>query len=314
MSLAPEHLAALADLAGRQYGCFTRAQCRAIGISASTVDRRVASHEWVTVDHGVYRTALTPTSWHQRVLAACLAGPAVASHRCAAALQEAPGFDTTLVEVTARRHRRRTSTDVTWHESHHLDDHDVEMIDGIPATKAVRTLIDLGSVLDERGLTLVLDDFLRRRLVTVGAVVRRLEELGPRRRGSSRVRRVLDRRAVGDPVPESVLESELALLVREFGLPAPQRQVVVHDDDDGFVGRLDFAYSDLKIDIEVDGTRWHSSPDAQRRDADRDTRLQRLGWVVLRFDAADIRHRPAWVAERIRLAIFERTTATTQRG
>ena len=309
MPLTADQIAQLGRLSSRQYGCFTRAQARAVGLSASSVDRRVRSGEWLAVDHGVYRTALAPTTWHQRVLAACLAGPAVASHRSAAALWDAPGFDLSTVEVTARRHRRRTSPDVIWHESHHLDDRDVETVEGIPVTNPLRTLIDLGSVLDTRGLTLVLDDLLRRQLVTTGAGLRRLDELGLKRRGSSRVRRVLEQRISDDPIPESVLESEFDLLVRELGLPAPARQVVVHDDD-GFVGRLDYAYSDLKIDIEIDGARWHSAPDARLRDAARDARLLRLGWIVLRFGASDIRHRPAWVAERIRLAIFERTTVS----
>jgi very-short-patch-repair endonuclease len=307
MALSPEHLDHLVALASRQYGCFTRSQCLAIGLSPSAIDRRLARGEWVAVDHGVYRFALTPTSWHQRVLAACLAGPAVASHRCAGALCDAPGCAMGIVELTARRHRRRTCADVIWHESHHLDDDDIEVIDGIPTTNPVRTFIDLGAVLHPRILTLVLDDFLRRRLVTTPAVLLRLDALGPRRRGSSRVRRALAQRATADAVPESALESEMDLLMREFGLPTPERQVAVHDHD-GFVGRLDYAYRELRIDIEVDGARWHSSPEAHKRDADRDARLRRLGWVVLRFDATDIRHRPAWVAERIRLAIFERTT------
>jgi hypothetical protein len=41
--------------------------------------------EIVAVDHSVFRSALTPPSWEQRLLAACLAGPAAASHRAGSA-------------------------------------------------------------------------------------------------------------------------------------------------------------------------------------------------------------------------------------
>lgn len=301
----PVPIERLAEFTSRQYGCFTRAQALSVGISASALERRVARGEWLAVDHGVYRTALTPVTWHQRVLAACLAGPAVASHRTAAALWSVPGFEFTTVEVTARRHRRRTPSDIIWHESIHLDARDVGRVAGIPVTKPHRTILDLGAILDVTGVTVVLDDLLRRRLVSRATLLRRLEELGPHRRGAATVRRALDRRPDTSATPESVLETEFDLLLRRYGLPAPVRQLVVHDDD-GFVARLDYAYEDLRIDIEVDGARWHSSESARARDRARDERLRRLGWLVLRFRAADIRQRPSWVAEQVRLAVFER--------
>lgn len=295
----------LAPLTARQHGLFTRDQLRGLGIADRFIERRVTGGVWVAVDHAVYRFAVTPTTWHQRVLAACLAGPAVGSHRTASALLGVPGFASTAVEVTALRHRRRKASDVVWHESLHLDPIDVGERAGIPITSPARTFVDLGAVLSEPGLVAVYDDLVRRRLTTRLDVVEVLDRLGARRHGTKRVRAVLDRRPRQDTTPESVLESEFDELLRRFGLPEPVRQHEVYDGDQ-FVARLDFALVPPKLDMEVDGAEWHRSAEAQARDRQRDEWLRRLGWIVLRFTAWDIRFRPEWVAAEIREALRAR--------
>jgi len=290
----------LAPIADRQHGVFTRAQVGALGASSRLVDRRLESGDWVRVDHGVYRFATTPTTWHQQVMAACLAGPAVASHRTSATLDGIPGFGAG-VEVTALRHRRRKAPGVIWHESYHLEPIDVVERSGIPTTTPARTFADLAIVLDDAGLVHVCDEYVRRRLTTVGEIHAVLERLGSRRPGSARARRTLELRMAGGAAPESPLESELDALLRRFGLPRPERQHAVFDGD-RFVARLDFAYVELRIDIEADGTAWHGSDTAQLADARRDEALGRLGWLVLRFTTWDIRYRPEWVATEIHAA------------
>ena len=49
----------------------------------------------------------------------------------------------------------------------------------------------------------------------------------------------------------------------------------------GFV--IDFAVLDQKIAIEVDGTNWHSSKEAKKRDRFKDYQLGREGWLVIRL-------------------------------
>ncbi len=255
----------LTPFATRQHGLFTRAQLRELGVAPTAIDRRVTSGEWVAADHGVYRFAVTPPTWPQRVLAACLAGPAVASHRTAAALCGVPGFSDVAVEVTARRHRRRKAPDVVWHESYHLDPIDIVDAAGIPTTAPARTLVDLGSVLSEAGLVAVYDEMVRRRLLTWPAVVEVLDRLGRRRHGSAQVRRLLDHRSSREPAPESTLETELDELIRRFGLPLPVRQHVVRTGPET-TARLDFAYVRPTIDLEVDpaGARLEMLPEVQR--------------------------------------------------
>jgi hypothetical protein len=116
----------------------------------------------------------------------------------------------------------------------------------------------------------------------------------PRCQGSARARRVA---ALADGTAESPQETRLRLLLGRSGLPAPIAQFRVFDDE-GFVGRVDFAYPDLKIAIEYDGL-WHSERKAFLSDRERLNRLAAAGWTVLHVTADDMRH-PERLVARVR--------------
>jgi very-short-patch-repair endonuclease len=291
--------AALAAVSKRQFGAFTREQALRAGFSLSAIKKRIARGVWAGIDHHVYRANTTPESWPQRLLAACLTGPAVASHRAAGRLWNLPGMQNDLVEVTALRHRRRKPTEVIWHESFYLSGRDVTEVDGIPCTRPVRTFLDLGVVLSPDALEMVLNDGIQRNLLSVDAIARRLEELGPLRRGSGHVRAALDRRLGTDGVPESVLETRFLQLVRSAGLPEPIARFQVRSDGQ-VIARLDFAYPRVRIGIELDGAAYHSGAEARKRDRRRDNRLGIIGWRVLRFDWDDVTRTPEHVAALMR--------------
>jgi very-short-patch-repair endonuclease len=290
--------AAVARLAQQQHGVFTRRQALDAGFAPGQIDHRVQVREWIAVDHGVYRSAHAPASWLQRLTAACLAGPAVASHRAAAALWGFPGYSEELVEVTALRHRRRKPSDVIWHETVRLDGREATVVEGVPVTRPARTILDLGAVVGESMLLFALDDALRRRLTSLHQLQTMLERWGQLRRGSGRVREAILLR-VGEPVPESILEAEFDELVRREELPTPSRQWPVRNNDGILIARVDFAYPVARIAIEIDGARFHD----ERRDIDRQNTIESLGWRVLRFTARHIRNRPADVVESIMAAL-----------
>jgi very-short-patch-repair endonuclease len=54
----------------------------------------------------------------------------------------------------------------------------------------------------------------------------------------------------------------------------------------GFV--IDFALLKQRIAIEVDGTNWHSSKEAKKRDRFKDYQLKREGWKVIRVKEEEI--------------------------
>lgn len=264
------------------------------------VDRRVRTGEVIAVDYGVYRSVLTPVSWHQRLLAACLAGPAVASHRSAATLWNLPMDGPRLLEVTAQRHRRRTVGDVTWHESYLLDDHSVTEIDGVPVTKAARTVIDLAVVLDADALQRAVDDVLRRRLATVDSITGLLERLGLRRVGAPAIQAVLAARSAR--VPESDLETRFEQLIRAHDLPPAVAQFEVIAPG-GRRMRIDYAYPGSMVGIEVLGARFHATPERWADDVERLALLASMGWHMLSFTYEQVTQSPTVVVRALSYAL-----------
>jgi very-short-patch-repair endonuclease len=114
------------------------------------------------------------------------------------------------------------------------------------------------------------------------------------------LRRVLDGRPPGTAATESELETRFVQLLRRAGLPEPVRQYEVYD---GFalVGRIDFAYPDRRLAIELDGLGAHA--DRFQRDRTRQNGLVLMGWTVLRFTWADVVDRPEYVLAALTSAL-----------
>ena len=289
----------LAELAERQHGIFTRRQALEAGLSRDQLKRRRAKGLIVAVDFGVYRFSATPMTWHQRLIAPCLAGPAVASHRSAGLLWRFPSMPEGIVEVTALRHRRRHASDVVWHESYHLSERDITVVEGIQVTRPVRTFVDLGVVLDLAALEEVLDNGLHRGLLSYPAIWRCLERFRSVRPGWRRVQGLLETRQAERP-STTVLETRFRQLLRDAGLPPAVPQYEVRAGD--IHAYIDFAYPDRRIAIELDGSD-HFGERAQRYDRTRENAVAALGWRFLRFTWADVHDRPGWVVGTLRLAI-----------
>jgi very-short-patch-repair endonuclease len=67
----------------------------------------------------------------------------------------------------------------------------------------------------------------------------------------------------------------------------------------GWTAHVDRAWPEVKLAVEMDGTRHHTSPEDRRRDLARDAALAAAGWVVLRFTYADVRRNPDLVRARV---------------
>jgi very-short-patch-repair endonuclease len=88
-------------------------------------------------------------------------------------------------------------------------------------------------------------------------------------------------------------------LFRGCRLPIPSAE---HEQGPDGEYRLDFAYADRKLAIEVDGYVWHFSPDHLKRDHSRRNRLQAAGWRVLVYTWRDVTQDPGRVASEIAAA------------
>lgn len=298
-----EPIAWLDRLAGGQRGLVERWQLRDNGISPATTSRWLASGRLVVVQPCVYRVVGAPVTWEQRLLAGVMTAGAgaVASHRSAGRLWDV--LDTDVLEVTVPTGRRARPSSVTVHRSADVSKARVVRRHGIPTTTPLRLFVDLGAVVPARVLEDSLDLALGRRLVSIEGVKAALDAVARRgRNGSGVLRRLLDERALGADRPDSLLEPRMARLLRAHSLPPAAFQ---HDvlRDGCFVARIDFAYPDVLVAMEVDGFEKHSSPRALQADLRRQNALVALGWTVLRFTWADVVRRPGRVAAEVRTVL-----------
>ena len=306
--------ARIAATARRQHGVVSRDQVLAAGFSSSALDRAVVAGRLERAHHGAYRYPGAPTTWEQRLLLAVLAagGGAVASHRSAARLWGI-GSDSDVVELTVRRRRLPRTAGAVVHRSLDLDEGWSTQHRAIPVTEPARTLVDLGAVAPEWVVRDAFERAVVARLVTVAAVEHARGDLGrPGRSGAGVLGRILDDRALGARPPDSVLEARLASILRRAQVPEP---VFQHEVRHGrrFVARVDFAYPDLRLAIEVDGLDVHGSAMALQRDLTRQNALVGAGWTVLRFTWHDAIRRPETVVEAV-LSTRKRLLGTSSTG
>ena len=185
------------------------------------------------------------------------------------------------------RHARREG--LILHRFH--DATDVDVARGIPVVSARRTFVDCGTVLTFAELVAVGDWLVTSGLASVGDLAAFTAENHFDGVQKARVAAELVR-AGSESFAESL--SRVAFVVR--GLPEPQLNRDLLDDEGGFLGRGDLPFPEWKVLAEYDG--WYHERDAGQRQRDilRRERLEAAGWLVIVLTAVDLRdaRRAAW--------------------
>jgi hypothetical protein len=285
-----------------QFGLVTSQQFKDCKVAPSTKSVWRTKKRIDQVQPRVYRLAGAPRTWESRLLAACLSSGGWASHLSCARLWNMSDSDD--LHVTIPHARRARLTDVTVHRSSDVAKEHKLFRNGIPTLTPMRALVDIGAVADAAAVEDALDRALVQRLFVIASVERALAKLAkPGRSGAGVLRAVLDERALRDGIPDGLLEPRMARLVKKYGLPMPVFQHRVYSKGGVFLGRVDFAYPELRIAIEVDGWEAHSTPAQLDQDLARQNQLILNGWTVLRFSWKRVVLRPAEVAAQIAAAL-----------
>lgn len=181
-------------------------------------------------------------------------------------------------------------------EIHHMDVGDeVVRLHGVTATSLDRTLLDL-CVLQSPVEALVALDM---------AVVARLTDKDALRcyatqvighRGVARLKSLADHAAPA----ESPMETRLRWLLIAAGLPPPEVQAELRNDEGGIIGRADLYYPSARLIIEFDG---RNHQDRLVSDLRRQNALHHAGYKILRFTSADVYGRPDTVVALVRAAL-----------
>jgi hypothetical protein len=245
----------------------------------------------------VFRVSGVPETPEQLIRAAVLAaGPgAVASHVSAGVLWKLQAIIPDRIDVTVERGRQPKVRGAYVHRVDRIPDEDRREIAGIPTTSVARLLVDLSAYWSPGQLRVALDQMLRRRETTLWALeqcVRRLESA--RGRHCSVIVALVKERTERPVVGESHLEQRIfePLLAAGIELPVPQYDVVV----EGQRFRLDFAWPDAMLYVEVDGFDTHRMYTDFHRDRRREALLVAAGWTPLHFTEIST---PDEVAKRV---------------
>ena len=281
--------AALGRLARARAGVFTRTDALAAGLTPAEVRRRVRSGQWVVPMRGVMRAATTPDGIDARERAALarVGEHAALSHFSAARWWRLSVPESSEVWLTVPYPRSpRCPPGVRVIRSRHMPPTVVRRIDGVPLLDAARTIVDLAAYLEPRLLTAITLQALQREVCTYEGIVAWRKRLAGRP-GMADLDMVLEE---ADPAFESILAAEFGKLVTAAGVwLVPKFRL---DLPDGRHVVCDFADPAVRIDFEVDGFAYHSTPRQIAADRDRDRRLLRAGWVTVRYGADDIRRHP----------------------
>jgi very-short-patch-repair endonuclease len=171
---------------------------------------------------------------------------------------------------------------------------EITTVEGIAVTDAIRTGYDLARAGPLGEAVVALDTLSHvHRFPPRSVLDLRLRHLGAR--GSAQLAAAVQ---LADARSQSPMESRIRVAIVFDGLPVP---VLQHPVGPFF---LDLAYPSIRLAIEYDGEA-HRLQERALRDLDRQAYLTDAGWTVLRFTAAQVIRRPAWVAARVREEVIK---------
>jgi len=270
-----------------------------LGLGKDAIQHRLASGRLHPIHAGVYslapRQLLSRQGWW---MAAVLAsGPeALLSHHTAAALWGIRGYSGGAVHVTAP-HKSTSTKRIRRHFSAVPEDERAAE-DGIPATSVHRTIFDLAA-------TVSVDDVVA--MIKEAEYLNRWDRLSlpdllerySGKRGSRSLRFALDRLEEEPPGRKrSRLEERFAPFLRRHHLPLPRFNDWILLGSKRY--RADCHWPHLRLIVELDGWKGHSSRSAFQDDRARDRALHAAGFSVVHITWNQLDVEPEEVASDLR--------------
>ena len=287
-------------LVRHQHGAIARRQLLAMGFTHDAIAHRVGTGRLHPVSRGVYAVGRPALSRDGELAAAVLAaGPgAWVSHETGAEALRVRRRESGPIEVSVVAARRSRHPGLTVHRRARRDAHTVTTVRGIPVSTVPALMVDMAHRWSPTHLEAAINQADVLDLLDPEAVRRALDAFAGQP-GVKPVRELLD--GATFLLTESELERRFLRLVRGAGLADPITQPTL----DG--RRVDFAWPERGVIVEVDGLRYHRTPLQQRRDLERDQGHRARGMVPLRFTHWQVRHAPDEVLDglsrELRLAV-----------
>lgn len=300
-----------------------RRRLLAEGWNDRAIRRQLAGGTWVKLRHGAY---LPATVWEQldesgrhslraRAVQLQASTRVVLSHVSGLPEYDAPtwGLDLSEVHVTRKDDRTgRREAGVCQHCGK-LEEGDVVTRNGVEVMSATRLALEIPTVADVEASLCVVNYLLHAGGTTQKALARRNDGMThwPRTLGTDLVLRL------ADPRIESVGESRTLHLCFRHRLPMPKIQYEVRDASGQLLGRVDFAWPELKVFLEFDGKvkyekllkEGERASDVVIREKRREELIcRRTGWRCLRLTWADLEN-PERTVALLRSVLFPSVAA-----
>jgi predicted transcriptional regulator of viral defense system/very-short-patch-repair endonuclease len=289
----------LMALAAEQHWIVTIAELIELGFSRSAIARLVQARRLHPLHRGVYVVGHPDASREGRRLAAvkaCGEG-ALLSFRAAGAHHGLRESQAARIDVTVPGDRRLSRSGIRIHRCSTLITEDRTMVDAIPCTSVARTLLDLASLIDDRGVERALE---RAEILEVYDHRQIVSLLGRLRGhpGTPRLARVAEAANPGTTISRSDLEEALLRVCRCAGLPEPElNQSILLG---GVHTEVDFLWRAERVIVEVDSWKYHRQRGQFRRDRRRDQLLELEGWGHARFTDTEVKYEATHVEGVIR--------------
>lgn len=259
--------------------------------------RMLQSSAYASIFPGVYRTAGTTPTLHLLLAAAQLILPddAAVSHLTCLRLL---GF-----EMGPTWPLHFSTNDSTHHQRKGLVIHrrqgdlNCTQLDGIRAVGPLRTFVDVATLVSDMALLRVGDWLLARDLIDTATLANYLAD--SHLNGIQRARRVAPQIRAGSASPQ---ESNVRWSLVSAGLPEPELNVDIHDDNGTWLARGDLVYRRWKVLVEYDGRHHQRDPRQWQWDLRRREQLEAAGWRVIIVTSADMQNL-ALLVLRVRQAL-----------
>lgn len=257
----------------------------------------------------VYRKVLRAVWVHRdgldddtRTRAALLIHPdgAVASHFSAARLWGLPVPDHAFEHVTVfdpgdRRYRPEVKSHVTGRHRH------VVVLRGMRVTHPYTTFIELAGWLSLVDLAILGDALVRRKGLSLQGLLRACAQSTDYYAGAARLAASYVREDVDSP-----METRLRMLIVLAGLPEPQVNFKLYDDDGTWRRRFDLSYPRIKLIVEYDGRQHADDPVQWGRDLERREEFDDEGYRILVVTSRGIFVEPHRTLLRVRRQLILR--------
>lgn len=224
-------------------------------------------------------------------------GDLVASHATAAAihgfrlLAAAPKLPVLTEAAESATCRRRGIRVAALPASHRA------VLHGVAVTSSARTVADCARVLSPLAGLVTADSALR-----AGVPRASVLDVLAYCSGWPGVRLAREVVAFADARSDSPLESGVRWQLAQAGLPAPELQLTICDEDGRDEGDVDFVWLAQRTILEADGRLKYAEPSALWREKRREDALRALGFEVVRCYWEDMMGGGAVIAARVRAA------------